>query len=64
MEGVFAAMSDHFGQPKSICRHPDERDAAEGRMAAVFAVVMDLDERTMYLCEAEPCRGTYRAIRL
>ncbi|MHB1007366.1 MAG: C45 family autoproteolytic acyltransferase/hydrolase [Chloroflexota bacterium] len=64
VEGVFAALSDHFGRPKSICRHPDAEDAVDGRMAAVFAVVMDLDARAMYLCEAEPCRGAYRAISL
>ena len=61
---IFTFMRDHFSYPDSICRHADERDPADGRMATVFSVVMDLDARTLYLSDGQPCQNGYRAIAL
>ena len=58
------ALQDHTGAPHSLCRHPDERVHVDGRMATVFAVVMDLDERKMYLCDGPPCCNEPRDISL
>ncbi len=57
-------VKDHFNYPDSICRHGDERDPADGRMATVFAVVMDLDERVVYYSEGQPCENPYRVLSL
>ena len=61
---IFAALSDHFNYPNSLCRHPDERDAADGRWGTVCTAVMDLDDRVLHLSDAQPCGGHHRAIPL
>lgn len=61
---VFEGLKDHFNQPDSICRHADERDPEESWISTVASVVMDLDTRTMYLSDGNPCESTYRAIQL
>ncbi len=61
---IFEGMKDHFNYPDSICRHPDERDAADGRLATVFTTVMDLDAKVLYFSDGQPCQRAYRAVSL
>ncbi len=61
---IFEGMKDHFNYPDSICRHPDERDAADGRLATVFTAVIDLDARSLYFSDGQPCQHAYRGVSL
>ncbi len=55
-----AALSDHANFPSGICCHPDPRDAPEDRGATVASVVMDLDARSLWIADGNPCVTPYR----
>lgn len=57
------ALSDHDNHPHSMCRHPVEAVAPMDRSATVASVVMDLDDRTMWVTDGQPCCSPYREIR-
>lgn len=53
------AMSDHFGAPNAICRHPDERQPAAKRSITAGAVMIDLDARVMHVADGPPCENAF-----
>lgn len=58
-------FSDHANSPESICRHFDDQppDApAALKWETITSVIMDLNERTMYLAQGHPCRTEYRKL--
>ena len=59
-----AAMSDHFGAPNAICRHPDTRQPVARRTMTNAAVVIDLAMRTMHVANGPPCRNDFVALEL
>ncbi|MFD2353928.1 hypothetical protein ACFSTC_38650 [Nonomuraea ferruginea] len=56
------ALSDHADYPYSVCSHPDVRASADERWATVTSVIMDLDERTVWLSDGNPCRHPHRPL--
>jgi len=56
VEALHAALSDHADFPAAVCCHPDPRSTDGLEWATVAAVVMDLDEKVMYLSEGNPCQ--------
>ncbi|MCG2624821.1 C45 family peptidase [Arthrobacter sp. I2-34] len=52
-----AALADHIDYPGSICCHPDPRSNESERWSTVMSVVMDLEQRTLYLSEGNPCEA-------
>jgi len=50
---------DHFSYPHSICRHVDARVKGIKQWATLFSMVMDLDERAIYIAEGNPCQTEY-----
>lgn len=50
---------DHFSYPNSICRHVDARDEGLKQLATLFSVIMDLEERALYIAEGPPCQNEY-----
>jgi isopenicillin-N N-acyltransferase-like protein len=59
-----AALSDHFGAPNAICRHPDARQPVARRTMTNAAVVIDLAARTMHVANGPPCCNEFVAIGL
>ncbi len=57
-------LSDHQNHPNSICRHIDEAKPEGERIVTITSVVMDLDERKMYLTDGSPCEEPYAEIAL
>ena len=55
MENVKSAFSDHFGYPQSVCRHGDPRKKEFDRIHTLACVLMDLDEKRMWICKDNPC---------
>ena len=53
------AMSDHFGEPNAICRHPDPRQQAAKRTMTTGAVLIDLEERLMHVADGPPCQNKF-----
>ncbi|MDI3502424.1 MAG: isopenicillin-N N-acyltransferase like protein [Archaeoglobi archaeon] len=62
-EKISEALSDHFNYPNSICRHTDERVDEFTRLVTVSSLIMDLDSRTLFFTQGNPCLRSYRAER-
>jgi isopenicillin-N N-acyltransferase-like protein len=60
---IEAALKDHFGLPRSICRHPHQYAYGEPTMT-IASVQFDLQRETMYVAAGQPCQSSYRAIGL
>jgi len=56
--------SDHFDYPNSICRHPDPRLHADDQFETITSVVMNLNQRRMYVTEGTPCKEEYKILPL
>jgi hypothetical protein len=56
VEALHAALSDHADFPTAVCCHPSPRSEDGLQGATVMSVIMDLDERVMYLSEGNPCQ--------
>ena len=56
VEALHAALSDHADFPAAVCCHPDSRNTDGLEWATVAAVIMDLDQKVMYLSEGNPCQ--------
>jgi isopenicillin-N N-acyltransferase-like protein len=55
-----AALSDHGNFPSAICCHPDLTEAPVERGATIVSVIMDLDERRLWVADGNPCAAPYR----
>jgi isopenicillin-N N-acyltransferase-like protein len=61
--GTFqSALADHANYPSAVCCHPDTRDAVPDQGATVASILMDLDERRMWLADGQPCSHPYRVL--
>jgi isopenicillin-N N-acyltransferase like protein len=54
-----SAMSDHFGAPNALCRHPDPRQPAAKRTMTTGAVLIDLEARVMHVADGPPCENEF-----
>lgn len=57
-----AALRDHDGHPNSVCRHPDPERV--GSYETVTSVIMDLDERALWVSDGPPCQSPYQELRI
>lgn len=61
--GAFQGLlADHASYPSGICCHPDVRMDLYDQGATVASVIMDLDDRVMWLADGQPCSHPYREI--
>lgn len=58
------ALRDHAGYPRSVCRHPDEREPLAQRSASIASIVIDLTDRVMYVASGPPCCHEYQTVTL
>jgi isopenicillin-N N-acyltransferase-like protein len=57
-------LCDHEQAPSCICRHPQPEIPAAEQAESVTGIVMDLQERTMYVAPGIPCQVPFTAVRL
>lgn len=50
------ALRDHFGYPRSVCRHDDGRS---GSVVTVASIIMDLNDCKMLVAPGPPCKNEY-----
>ncbi|HOE17404.1 MAG TPA: C45 family autoproteolytic acyltransferase/hydrolase [Syntrophorhabdaceae bacterium] len=62
IESFQRVFSDHFSYPNSICRHPDSRDEEFRQLCTINSVIMDLNERALFIAEGPPCTHKYNKI--
>ena len=58
LEPIKAALRDHDGHPRSICRHPND-DPETGFWTTVFSVIIEADQRRMHVTRGTPCDREY-----
>jgi len=58
LETIKAALRDHDGHPRSICRHPND-DPTTGFWTTVFSVIIEPGERRMHVTRGTPCDHPY-----
>jgi isopenicillin-N N-acyltransferase-like protein len=56
------AFADHAGHPYGVCSHPDAASPPVDQAATIASLVMDLDERRLWLADGNPCREPYREL--
>ncbi|MGE0255401.1 MAG: C45 family autoproteolytic acyltransferase/hydrolase [Alphaproteobacteria bacterium] len=61
---IAGALADHFGYPNAICRHPDERQPEAKRTMSNASLILDLDDRVMWVANGPPCCNAYVAYPL
>ena len=59
MDSFQRVLRDHLSYPVSICRHLDEKAKGFRQMATLASMIMDLDERSIYIAEGLPCENEY-----
>ncbi|MCZ7536253.1 MAG: C45 family peptidase [Acidimicrobiia bacterium] len=55
-------LADHANFPDGVCCHVDARRAPLDRSATVGSVIMDLDERALWLASGTPCVAPYERL--
>ena len=63
MESLKAALQDHSGFPRSICRHAND-DPGHGYWKTVFSVIMSVEAGEMHVARGNPCEAPYEVYRL
>ena len=58
------AFGDHAGHPYGVCSHPDPSAPPVDQAATIASLVMDLDERRLWLSDGNPCETPYRELDL
>ena len=54
---IMEIFSDHANCPDSLCSHEDPKDPQAARFCTVYAVAMDLTDRTLWVTNGYPCEG-------
>jgi isopenicillin-N N-acyltransferase-like protein len=62
LETFQRALADHANYPSGVCCHPDRRLGYHDQSATVASVLMDLDERAMWVADGHPCTAPYRRL--
>jgi isopenicillin-N N-acyltransferase-like protein len=52
-------LRDHDNHPDGLCRHIHPDDPPEEWCTTVTSVIMDLDARTLWLTDGQPCQSLY-----
>ena len=64
IDAIHHWLSDHFSNPASICRHPDMTLPEPKRVISVAAAAIDLNTRTMYVTDGQPCQSAFQTVPL
>jgi isopenicillin-N N-acyltransferase-like protein len=64
IDAIRTALSDHFSAPAAICRHPDTTLPEAKRVISVAAIAIDLNARTLYVTDGQPCQSAFQAVPL
>lgn len=59
-----AVLTDHGGEPRCICRHPDPRVPRLDRGESICGLVMELGPRVIHVAPAVPCTVPFTAVAL
>ncbi len=63
VDDIKAILSDHDGQPTSICRHPNDHPTS-GEDRSVVSVIVEPEAGRMHLTRGNPCDNPYEVYSL
>ncbi|QDV15772.1 Acyl-coenzyme A:6-aminopenicillanic acid acyl-transferase [Gimesia panareensis] len=63
VEEIKAALRDHQGHPRSICRHVND-DPDHGYWQTVFSVIIEPEKQRMHVSRGTPCSAEYEVYQL
>lgn len=63
LNALKAALSDHEGYPRSICRHLNDEQPT-GFWQTVFSVIIEPQQRQMHIARGTPCDHPFETYRL
>ena len=58
LKSLKTALRDHDGQPRSICRHPNDHPST-GFWTSVFSAIVEADAGRMHVSRGNPCAHPY-----
>lgn len=61
---MVAALRDHFSHPDGICRHVDPAAARDEQVATLYSLVIDTEERSLWIAGQNACATPYHHYRL
>ena len=56
-------FQDHDNYPGSICRHANPDDSKHGFIETVFAMIVDAENRSLYVSRGTPCNSPFEEYR-
>jgi isopenicillin-N N-acyltransferase like protein len=62
VESLQRVLTDHANHPVGVCAHADLREAPMDQGQTSASLIMDLDERTLWLADGMPCTVGYRRL--
>ena len=62
--GMQEILKDHEHQPQSLCRHRDDTLPDSQHTITKTAMIMDLEERKMWLTDGQPCKAQFKEFSL
>lgn len=63
IDDIKAALRDHFGLPRAICRHPHDYPGFEATMT-IASLVFDPANGVLEVAAGQPCESDYRSVPL
>ncbi len=63
-ETILSILRDHKNEPDSICSHEDPNDPPGKRLCTIYAVVLDLTEKCLWITEGCPCSSEATQVNL
>jgi len=57
-------LKDHDHQPQSLCRHRDDSLPESQHTITKTAMIMDLEERKMWVTNGQPCTAEFEEYSL
>ena len=62
--GIQNILKDHENNPQSLCRHRDVELPTSQHTITKTAMIMDLDEKTMWVTDGNPCKTKFESFKL
>ena len=64
VEKIQKILKDHEHQPQSLCRHRDDSLPDSQHTITKTAMIMDLEERKMWVTDGQPCKAEFEEFSL
>jgi isopenicillin-N N-acyltransferase like protein len=62
VEAIQAQLQDHADYPFGVCCHPDPREHPVEQGATITSLIMDLQDRVLWIADGNPCSTPYRRV--